>query len=230
MSLQEISFDEASELYSRSNPGSPFFETWIPRTEFVRGYVTSDGSLTFIRKDGEGLYVMAVGNDPHIPDEVNKFSIQRSASDKYLEGAKESGGWDCYYRATPAVGELSERRFSDSEIDTFLNEHAPQSSVFPGNDEIQHWVEIIDGDQLVGVAALCRWESGHIVLSSVATHSEMRSRGIGKRLMDLSLQGARALGEETLSLGVFHLNEAGIRLYESTGFTLMHHFMYIERR
>ena len=226
----EIGYDDARDFYQEKNPGSPFFETWFPRSKYVTSHVTDGGSLTAIRADGEGVYAMAVGADPFIPEDVKKFSIERGASEKYLEGAIESGGWDCYYKATPPIGQLIERRFSDEVIDSFLKEHAPQSSVFPGNEEIQHWVEIIDGDDLVGVAALCRWESGHIVLSSVATHSEMRGRGIGKKLMELSLQGARALGEETLSLGVFHLNEAGIRLYESTGFTLMHHFMYIERR
>ena len=226
----EIGYDEAHDFYQEMNPGSPFFETWIPREKYLTSFVTEDGSLTVIRSDGESRYAMAVGADPFIPEDVKKFSIEREASEKYLDGALESGGWDCYFKATPKTGQLLERKFIDSDIDTFLKEHAPQSSVFPGNPEIEHWIEVTDGEVLIGVAALCRWESGHIVISSVATHSQMRGRGIGKEIMNLSLQGGRALGEETLSLGVFHLNEAGIRLYESTGFTLMHHFMYIERR
>lgn len=230
MEIVELGFDEALNFYQEANPGSPFIETWIPREKYLTSIITEGGSLTAIRNDGEDVYAMAVGSDPFIPVDIKKFSIERGASESYLDGAIESGGWDCYFRMTPPIGQLIERRFSDEVIDGFLREHAPQSSVFPGNEEIKHWVEIVDGSDLAGVAALCRWESGHVVLSSVATHSEMRGRGIGKRLLDLSLQGARGLGEEKLSLGVLHLNEAAIRLYENTGFTLMHHFVYIERR
>lgn len=138
--------------------------------------------------------------------------------------------WDCYSAPTSRGQSISPRRCSDEEIAAFLSEHAPSSSVFPGNEEILHWVEVFDGVELVGVAALCRWQSGRIVLSSVATHSEHRGRGYGKQIMAAALAAAYELGESVLSLGVMHGNIDGHRLYSSAGFTLLHNFTYCERR
>jgi ribosomal protein S18 acetylase RimI-like enzyme len=111
-----------------------------------------------------------------------------------------------------------------------LKTHAPDSSVFPGNDEILRWIQIHDGDELVAVAALCRWQSDRVVISSVATHSSYRGKGFGKILMKDCLIAGAELGEKYLSLGVRHENESAQRLYASMGFRLMHNFTYCERR
>jgi ribosomal protein S18 acetylase RimI-like enzyme len=138
--------------------------------------------------------------------------------------------WDCYWAAT-VEGQLAPSLpTEDSVIEKFLKEHAPDSSVFPGNDEILQWIEIHDSGELVAVAALCRWQSGRVVISSVATHSDRRGQGFGKQLMEKSLIAGSQLGEKFLSLGVRHSNESAQRLYASTGFTLMHNFTYCERR
>jgi ribosomal protein S18 acetylase RimI-like enzyme len=69
-----------------------------------------------------------------------------------------------------------------------------------------------------------------VVISSVATRSDLRGRGLGKQLMEKSLIAGHQLGEKYLSLGVRHENESAQRLYRATGFTLMHNFTYCERR
>lgn len=138
--------------------------------------------------------------------------------------------WDCYWAPTVAGAPMEPRKCSDEEVTLFLNSHAPSSSVFPGNEEILHWIEIVEGNELLGVAALCRWQSGRVVLSSVATHLDHRGRGIGKKVMVSALAAAYELGEEFLSLGVMHENASAHRLYSSAGFTLMHNFTYCERR
>ena len=119
---------------------------------------------------------------------------------------------------------------SDPDIDAFLKQHAPDSSVYPGNDEILQWVEVHDEGELVAVAALCRWESGRVVISSVATHTDRRGKGFGKQLIEKCLIAGSQIGEDFLCLGVRHRNESAQRLYASTGFTLMHNFTYCERR
>jgi ribosomal protein S18 acetylase RimI-like enzyme len=138
--------------------------------------------------------------------------------------------WDCYWAPTVEGKWENSHSSSDAVIDAFLKLHAPDSSVYPGNDEILQWVEIHDGNELVAVAALCRWQSGRVVISSVATHSDHRGKGYGKQLIEKCLIAGAKLGEKYLCLGVRHKNESAQRLYASTGFTLMHNFTYCERR
>ena len=165
-----------------------------------------------------------------IPANWNSFSIESRGLVALPEDAERMDEWDCYWAPTTEAVALPERQKSDSEISSFLETHAPKSSVFPGNDEILTWIEIIEAGELVGTAALCRWQSGRVVVSSVATHIDRRGQGIGKKLMAASLGVARELGEEILSLGVMHANESAHHLYQSMGFTLMHNFTYCERR
>ena len=230
MSRKSLSFADAKLCYEELYPGSPFFETWIPEEKFDSAILTEESSLTLIRRDGDDYYGVLLGENPEWPSTMQKASVESRAADQFRTADSDTGEWDCYFAPTPTIGEMPDRRSTDQEIEDFLKEHAPESSVFPGDNEIQRWVEIYSEDELIAVAALCRWESGRIVLSSVATHSQKRGQGIGKILMNQSLQAARALGAEKLSLGVRHSNESAISLYKSTGFTLMHNFTYFERR
>jgi len=83
---------------------------------------------------------------------------------------------------------------------------------------------------LVGVAALCRWEAGKVISSSVATHTDLRGQGFGKALTEKCLSAGEKVGEKYLCLGVHHTNENAQRLYQSAGFNLMHNFTYCERK
>jgi ribosomal protein S18 acetylase RimI-like enzyme len=173
---------------------------------------------------------MAFGATPLISPQWGSFSMESKGIASLPCDVEVKDEWDCYWAPTSAAASAPEREKSDEEITAFLETHAPSSSVFPGNDEILQWIEIVDQGELVGVAALCRWQSGKVVVSSVATHSQRRGQGIGKQVMAASLTAAHELGEEILSLGVMHANESAHRLYRSMGFTLMHNFTYCERR
>lgn len=222
-------FEDALESYHRAYSPSPFMKTWVPREKFVEVDFDDFGNISISRED-EGIYGIAIGEKPSIPKSWERFSIDSRAI-KYLPlGITALGEWDAYWAPTLSGAQDVERKFSDSEIDTFLKTHAPDSSVFPGNSEILDWVEIVKEDELAGVAALCRWQSGFGVISSVATHTNLRGQGVGKELMYRCLGAARILDFAEVSLGVRHQNESAVRLYNSTGFTLMHNFTYCERR
>ena len=209
-------------------PASPFFDAWVPVSNFISAEY--DGvNLSITRRD-EKIYGMAFGPSPTIPADWDGFSIESRGLLTPPDGVEKMDEWDCYWAPTAESIDLPERQKSDSEIYAFLEAHAPNSSVFPGNDEILSWIEVIEDGELVGTAALCRWQSGRVVVSSVATHSDRRGQGIGKKVMAASLAVAGGLGEEVLSLGVMHTNESAHRLYQSMGFTLMHNFTYCERR
>ena len=221
-------FALAKAQYELLFPESPFFDVWVPRSHFI--CADYDGANLSITRRDEKIYGMAFGPSPLIPADWNGFSIESCGLSALPEDAEKLDEWDCYWAPTTEAVALPEREKSDSEIASFLEAHAPNSSVFPGNDEILAWIEVIEGGELVGTAALCRWQSGRVVVSSVATHSDRRGRGIGKKVMAASLAVARELGEEHLCLGVMHTNESAHRLYQSMGFTLMHNFTYCERR
>ena len=221
-------FNLARAQYLELFPGSPFFDTWVPPSHFVSSEYDGE-NLSITRRD-ENLYGMAFGASPKISPEWNSFSMESRGLMALPVDAEKMDEWDCYWAPTTEAVALPERKKSDSEISSFLETHAPHSSVFPGNDEILSWIEIIEDGELVGTAALCRWQSGRVVVSSVATHSDRRGQGIGKKVMAASLAVAGGLGEEVLSLGVMHANESAHRLYQSMGFALMHNFTYCERR
>lgn len=222
-------FDEVKSEYEKFYPSSPFFDTWVPREKFLSAEFYGEGNISIGRED-HGIYGMAIGSSPVIPSEWKNFSLDSRAVAPLPQEFKAVVEWDCYWAQTKSGEPVAEQLSTDSDIAAFLKMHAPDSSVFPGNDEIVQWVEVRGDDNLLAVAALCRWESGRIVISSVATRTDMRGQGLGKQLMEKCLIAGHALGERYLSLGVRHQNESAQRLYRATGFTLMHNFTYCERR
>jgi ribosomal protein S18 acetylase RimI-like enzyme len=222
-------FEDAEMAYVNSYPDSPFFKTWVPREKFVSAAFDREGNFVISRED-DGIYGIALGLNPEIPGDWKNFSMESRGISQLPDQFKVVVEWDCYWAPTTNGQSVEPALASDEEIDTFLKAHAPDSSVFPGNDEILQWVEVRDQGALVAIAALCRWQSGRIVISSVATDSQLRGRGFGKILMGKCLAAGSHYGEKYLSLGVRHLNESAQRLYASSGFILMHNFTYCERR
>ena len=222
-------FDQAKTAYQDQYPGSPFFETWIPQSQFISADVDGLGNISISRED-DGIYGIALGSSPTVPTEWKNFSLDSRGISLLPEDCRVVTEWDCYWAETTPGKYEQQLHSSDQVIEKFLKEHAPESSVFPGDHEIEKWVEIHDKNELVAIAALCRWQSGRVVISSVATHSDFRGRGFGGELIKNCLIAAADLGEKFVSLGVRHQNESAQRLYAGTGFTLMHNFTYCERR
>jgi GNAT superfamily N-acetyltransferase len=225
----KLTFEEARSAYREKFPSSPFFDTWVPSTKFLTAELDDAGNLTISRED-EGIYGIAIGTSPSIPDSWNNFSMESAGIAALPEDFKVAARWDCYWAPTIS-GTLPTIDFAtDAEIKRFLDTHAPESSVYPGNNEIQKWIIIREAQELVGVAAICKWQSGKLMISSVATHSDFRGKGFGKKLMRETLIAGHELGVDLLCLGVRHSNISAQRLYASLGFTLMHNFTYCERR
>lgn len=229
MALISRNFEVASDTYRRTYPDTPFFDTWIPREMFISVHYDGDGNASFSRQDN-GVYGIALGSYPIIPVQWKNFSMDSRGVKTLPSQYKIVAEWDAYFAPTIKGEPKFSSSSTDAEINSFLKAHAPDSSVFPGNSEILKWIEIHSDGALVAVAALCRWQSGRVVISSVATDASRRGEGFGKQLMKECLIEGGLLGEKYLSLGVRHSNESAIALYNKTGFTLMHNFTYCERR
>ncbi|CAN2180148.1 NAT_SF domain containing protein [Candidatus Nanopelagicaceae bacterium] len=222
-------FAATRAAYASIHPDSPFFDTWVPEEKFLNAEFDEEGNFVISRED-DGIYGLALGENPSIPAEWKNFSIESRGIQKLPAEFQAVVEWDCYWAPTIAGSFDAGKQSTDEEINKFLKSHAPDSSVYPGNDEILQWIQLHDNGELVAVAALCRWQSGRVVISSVATHSQHRGKGFGKTLMKNCLIAGAKLGEKYLSLGVRHENESAQRLYASMGFGLMHNFTYCERR
>jgi ribosomal protein S18 acetylase RimI-like enzyme len=224
-----LTFQEVQSAYKKAFPESPFLDTWIPEEKFLAAEIDSSGNFLISRED-DGIYGIALGPSPVIPTNWKNFSMESQGISSLPDAFKVVAEWDCYWAPTVKGEAIPQARSSGDEISEFLKAHAPDSSVFPGNDEILQWIEIRNEDQLVAIAALCRWQSGRIVISSVATHSDHRGKGYGKALIQKCLLAGSTYGESFLCLGVRHENASAQMLYQGSGFTLMHNFSYCERR
>ncbi|MFM1952773.1 MAG: hypothetical protein RJA33_1567, partial [Actinomycetota bacterium] len=183
--------------YEKSYQDSPFFETWVPEEKFLSAEFDSEGNFVISRED-DGIYGLALGDHPVIPAEWKNFSMESRGIKQLPIEFKAVVEWDCYWAPTIEGSVDASQVSSDEEINLFLKTHAPDSSVYPGNDEILKWIQIHDENELVAVAALCRWQSGRVVISSVATHRDHRGKGFGKTLMKHCLIAGSDLGEKYL--------------------------------
>jgi GNAT superfamily N-acetyltransferase len=222
-------FQEALTHYLQSYPGNPFFKTWVPSEKFLSCQYDSAGNFSISREDGD-IYGIAIGMNPMIDEKWKKFSLDSRAINNLPTNCEIKATWDAYWAPSHQGDRIEPSHISGDHISEFLRMHAPESSVFPGDLEIQMWVDVVRSGELLAVAALCRWESGELVISSVATHTDFRGIGVGRELMNKSLVAAHQLGAAHVSLGVRHENLSAQRLYASSGFHLMHNFTYCERR
>ena len=120
--------------------------------------------------------------------------------------------------------ELATESKDDVAIKRLLEEHAPNSSVWPGNEEVIFWGELRDGAVLAATGTLVRWRTGEVMFASIATHSNFRGKGLAQKLVKQMLASAAHKGISHVGLGVFAGNIAAKRAYEKVGFTLIGEF------
>lgn len=226
-------FDEALHFLKDDSRSSTLFKTWIPREKFLELNYCQSG-ISIFREDSTRV-AFAIGVNPPIHDSWKRINIERGAAKINEIEATVREDWETYFIVTPSdpLGYIQSRERTDNEIDSFLKLHAPKSSVFPGNREIVDWICIdrnIEGkDELVGVAAICRWESGEHVVASVCTHSNLRGKGIGADVMRKVLVVAQKNSIARLCLGVMSDNQSAISLYKKSGWQNLFKFTFVER-
>jgi len=86
----------------------------------------------------------------------------------------------------------------------------------------QRWLAVVEGEVL-GNAAVHRYRPQlvrHVASLDLGVHPRAQGRGVGRQLMQVLIDGARADGVERLELCVRADNLAAIRLYEALGFVI----------
>ena len=103
------------------------------------------------------------------------------------------------------------------EVSAFLAAHSPTADTEPGTGERWFAVEEPDGS-LAAVAAWGATCAGAPHLSSVAVHTGLRGRGLGRTVVAALTRWAVAEAG-VCTLGMYSHNDVGRRLYASLGYT-----------
>jgi ribosomal protein S18 acetylase RimI-like enzyme len=231
--VQTADFDVArtwaEELY-----GSPhFLDFWFPRHHFI-GAERGNDWMSATRTDKDKSYGMAIGAGAQPNPEWNHFSYSSSADQSLIETDtyKHDGGWIAYVIKTSKYSDVEPLEVvttSDKwpEIDAFLEKHFSDASVKADNPEVLAWTVLRNNEcAIIAAGALSQWESGALAANSIGVDSSLRGQGIGKKFVTAMVANAAALGFDSLCLGVYNKNIAGIKTYESVGFTKIDEFFH----
>jgi len=212
------------ELLSNRAEDLETFTTYAPAHRFIEAHVTPL-SLSFSVRDEDGsIFAMALGETPTI------LKCDRLATSRGVEVDEKMftfrNKWDFYSIDTGAFigGAESNEDADENEIKELLEKHAPNSSVWPGNQEVLFWGNIREAGQLIATGALVRWRTGQVMFASIATHSDYRGKGYAYRLVTQMLASVAKKGVTHVGLGVFAENIPAKRAYEKVGFALIGEF------
>jgi putative acetyltransferase len=106
-----------------------------------------------------------------------------------------------------------------------LEEHDRIVLADPEGEIIQrggHIYMALAGNQPVGCCALIFLEKGRFELAKMTVAESFRGHGLGRRLLEHTIQQARALGANSLFLQTNSKLKDAIHLYESFGFRHLH--------
>ena len=183
-----------------------------------------------MRDEDGSIFAMALGENPEIL-ECDRLATSRVVQVD-VDLFEHRADWDFYSIDTDnfANFEKSEVASNDQEIEALLKAHAPDSSVWPGNEEILFWGSIREEEKLVATGALVKWRTGQVMFASIVTHTDFRGRGLAQKLVSRMLSSVDALGVKRVGLGVFAQNYSAKRAYEKVGFELIGEFSSYQRK
>ena len=213
-----MKYKELLDCASKLGISNKLITIWIPEDKYVDAHFSGD-SLS-ITRESDPFYGMAFGPSPLIDSRWTHFSCTRSTPKAITENVPLSGQWDAYGIETESF-EVKYKVLNDfAEIDSFIEAHAPQSSIRADDKEVVAWI----GIEKVALGAICKWESGAHVLSAIAVAEDKRGKGYGKSVTKALIDYAFKNGIDYLALGVWAKNDAAIATYKSIGFELLGQF------
>jgi ribosomal protein S18 acetylase RimI-like enzyme len=199
---------------------------YMSAENFVAAY-KGDGNFSFIVK-GEPFYGHLYGAGAHLDPRCTNVAVADSRVEEDFK--VKGGGFQFWEIETKSSQEPIELLSDAEEIAALIREHAPDSSVLPGDPEEVFWGGARnESNELVACAVVVKWQSGFHVMASVVTRTADRGRGYGTALSKGIAAHAHKIGIPLLGLGVRTGNLAAQRAYEKAGFKMLGAFTNYSR-
>ncbi len=230
------SFESAMKKL-RAFKGSHSYAELAGDPSTFKSAVFADAGFCGIWEIESGQWILGLGDfrPSFIPTLIGRTSsgqvrvtIPRSWTQVELEKRSE---WNFYLieSATTPIQPLKHRVVelnSDEEINTFIDDYAPDSSTKAGDSEIIFWHGIRGerGDLLSIGAAVC-WKSGAAMVVSIATAPSERGKSMAQEVTSSLVKRLFDSGSPIVGLGVWAQNAPAIRAYENVGFKLQEEFV-----
>ena len=133
----------------------------------------------------------------------------------------DHGHW-CFWVYDPSLMPIGDSDAVDLSPDDSriapLLAHSDSAHIFPGDPRIVRWVGVVEGDELVSVAAQRMEATGAAHIVSVCTAPGRRGQGLARRACTRIMQLAMDEGAPVIVLEMYVANDAGRRAYEALGF------------
>lgn len=200
---------------------------YLAADKFVAAY-RSENSFSFLLTS-KPFYGHLYGPDAFLDSRLSEVAVADDALPS-LPGFIKDEKFQIW-EAITSSGESSLELLHDAdEINSMIDEHAPGSSVRPGEKEVVFWAGLRSSEGvLMACAVVVQWSSGFHVLSSVMTRTEYRRKGLATQLCSEILAEAHSRGIATLGLGVRADNFAAQRAYTKAGFRRLAEFTNYSR-
>ena len=194
---------------------------------FVAAY-KNENSFSFIVQ-GEPFYGQMYGEGAFQDERCSDIAVA-GFKPELIGNLLPRGGFQFWEAITSDTGSGIELLTNPDEIRTMIEKHAPDSSVFPGDDEVIFWGGIRNASsELAALAVLVKWQSGFHVMASVVTREQDRGKGFATQLSRGMITRAHSLGISKIGLGVRENNFAAQRVYEKSGFKKLADFTHYSR-
>ena len=194
---------------------------------FIIAYRQSQ-SFSFLTQ-GDYIYSQLYGPDAYFDDRSDYVSVCDDEVDLSSQINRGRGFqfWEITTSSNNAEIEILENM---DEVDALITQHAPDSSVRPGDQETVFWGGLRDErNSLVAAAVLVRWQSGFHVMASVVTHADHRGKGYATMLSKAMSNHAFSLGIASVGLCVRDTNYAAQCAYQIAGFKKLSDFTNYSR-
>jgi ribosomal protein S18 acetylase RimI-like enzyme len=190
---------------------------YLSHENFVAAY-KSDKGFSFIVK-GERFYAHLYGDNAYLDQRSNSVAVDSDLNfeDEHFE--MRGGGFEIWELDTANSHAPIELLNDYEEINAMIENHAPDSSVSPGDNEEIFWGGIRDAQgELIACAVVVKWQSGFHIMASVVTRTNERGRGFGTALSKGIASHAREIGIPLLGLGVSRSNIVAQKVYKKAGY------------
>ena len=209
------------------------------RRPMVSGW-SGEGATAWLATDAEERlpYLMTLGEPPRVAQLIadlleelrdrQRVTLPRGTAPLLPAWVALDGtDWDFRWLGAPPPeqpGEDAVTEVPDELVSRLLAAASPTASAQPGDPAVRRWLGVVEGGELLAVAADTSAATAVGHLSSIAVHPAARGRGLALAVTARLTRTLLAEGCDVVTLGMYAGNTAGRALYDRLGFADDHRF------